>query len=171
MAQLGYIVGAATRDKILLNYYDQWHFKHPNVNDFIQVAEKTSGIKLDWYREYLVNTTKTIDYGIDSLWEEGGKTKIRLINKGKMPMPIDLQLTFKDGTTELHYIPMNLMYGVKNAEDTAINRKLYDEWNWTNPTYIIESNRKLADVTIAEIDASHRMADINRKDNKLEIKW
>ncbi len=171
LAQLGYIVGAATRDKILLNYYDQWRFKHPNVNDFIQVAEKTSGIKLDWYREYFVNTTKTPDYGIDSLWEEGGKTKIRLINKGKMPMPIDVQLTFKDGSREMHYIPMDLMYGSKPPEDTTIPRKVYDEWNWTNQFYVIESNHKLTDVTVAEIDPSHRMVDTNRKDNKLEIKW
>jgi Peptidase family M1 domain len=171
MEQLGYIVGTTTRDKILLNYYDQWRFKHPNVNDFIQVAEKTSGIKLDWYREYFVNTTKTIDYAIDSLWEEGGKTKIRLANKGKMPMPVDVQLTFKDGSKELHYVPMNLMFGAKETEDVAIPGKVYDEWNWTNPFYVIESNRRLSDITIAEIDASHRMADINRKDNKLEIKW
>ena len=66
------------RDKILLEYYRQWRFKHPNVNDFVQVAEKVSGMKLDWYREYWVYTTKTIDYGIDSLWEEGGMTKIRM---------------------------------------------------------------------------------------------
>ncbi|MEP6749897.1 MAG: M1 family metallopeptidase, partial [Bacteroidota bacterium] len=171
MAQLGYIVGESTLSKILLNYYDQWRFKHPNVNDFIQVAEKTSGIKLDWYREYFVNTTKTIDYGIDSLWEEGGKTKIRLINKGRMPMPIDVQLSFKDGSKELHYVPMDLMFGTKETEDISIPRKVYSEWNWTNPYYVIESSRRLADITIAEIDASHRMADINRKDNKLEIKW
>ena len=171
MAQLGYVAGAATRDKILLEYYSQWRFKHPNVNDLIQVAEKKSGLKLDWYREYFVNTTKTIDYGIDSLWEEGGKTKIRLVNKGKMPMPIDLQLTFKDGSQELHYVPMNLMFGTKQAEDAAIPRKIYDEWNWTNPFYIIETSRRLSDVTVAEIDPSHRMADINRKDNRLEIKW
>ena len=171
MAQLGYVVGAATRDKILLEYYNQWRFKHPNVNDLIQVAEKKSGLKLDWYREYFVNTTKTIDYGIDSLWEEGGKTKIRLVNKGKMPMPIDLQLTFKDGSQELHYVPMDLMFGAKQAEDAAIPRKIYDEWNWTNPFYVVETSRKLSDVTIAEIDPSHRMADINRKDNRLEIKW
>ena len=35
-------------------------------------------MKLDWYKEYWINTTKTIDYAIDSLWEEGGKTKIRI---------------------------------------------------------------------------------------------
>ncbi|MEO5682993.1 MAG: M1 family metallopeptidase [Chitinophagaceae bacterium] len=171
MAQLGYVVGTANRDRILLNYYSQWRFKHPNVNDLIQVAEKTSGLKLDWYREYFVNTTKTIDYSIDSLWEEGGKTKIRLANKGKMPMPIDLQLTFKDGSKEMHYVPMDLMFGAKPVEDPAIARLVYDEWNWTNPLYVIETTRKLADITVAEIDPSHRMADTNRKDNKLEIKW
>jgi len=171
MEQLGYIVGAGMRNKIILNYYNQWRFKHPNVNDFIQVAEKTSGLKLDWYREYFVNTTKTIDYAIDSLWEEGGKTKVRIVNKGKMPMPIDLQLTFKDGAKEMHYVPMNLMFGAKPPEDAAMSRKVYDEWNWTNPAYIIESSRKLSDMVLAEIDPSHRMADTNRKDNKLEIKW
>lgn len=171
MEQLGYITGNATRDKILLNYYSSWRFKHPNVNDFIQVAEKASGLKLDWYREYFVNTTKTIDYAIDSLWEEGGVTKIRLANKGKMPMPVDVLLSFKDGSKELHYVPMNLMFGGKPAEDSSLPRKVYDEWNWTNPVYIIETNRKLSDMVVAEIDASHRMTDINRKDNRLEIKW
>ena len=34
-----------------------------------------------------------------------------------MPMPIDLQLIFKDGSTEMHYIPLDLMYGAKPAED------------------------------------------------------
>ena len=33
--QLGYIVGDETRDKILLEYYKRWKFKHPNSNDFI----------------------------------------------------------------------------------------------------------------------------------------
>ncbi len=171
MEQLGYVVGTETRNKILLNYYNQWRFKHPNVNDFIQVAEKTSGIKLDWYREYFVNTTKTIDYAIDSLWEAGGKTMVRIVNKGRMPMPIDLQLTFKDGTKEMHYVPMNLMFGAKPPEDATAQRKVYDEWNWTSPSYTIESSRKLSDMVLAEIDPSHRMADTNRKDNKLEIKW
>jgi hypothetical protein len=171
MEQLGYIVGASVRDRILLNYYNAWRFKHPNINDFIQVAEKASGIKLDWYREYFVNTTKTIDYGIDSLWEEGGKTKIRLINKGKMPMPIDLQLTFKDGGSEMHYVPMYLMFGAKPVEEATIPRTVYPSWKWTHPTYIIETSRKLSELTVAEIDPTQRMADINRKDNKLEVKW
>ncbi|MBK7562555.1 MAG: M1 family metallopeptidase [Chitinophagaceae bacterium] len=169
--QLGYIVGAPVRDKILLEYYKQWRFKHPNAADFFRIAEKVSDMKLDWYKEYWINSTKTINYGIDSLWEEGGNTKIRLSRIGLMPMPIDLQITFKDGTKELHYVPMNLMYGEKPAEDMSLPRKVYEPWKWTHSTYIIETTRKLADFTIVEIDPSLRLADVERQNNKLELKW
>jgi hypothetical protein len=171
LEQLGYIVGAPVRDKILLEYYRLWKFKHPNAADFFRVAEKLSDMKLDWYKEYWINSTKTIDYGIDSLWEEGGKTKVRLIRIGLMPMPIDLQITFKDGSKELHYISMNLMYGEKPVEDSAISRKIYEPWKWTHSTYTIETNKKLSDFTVVEIDASQRMADVERKNNRLELRW
>jgi hypothetical protein len=171
MEQLGYIVGAQVRDKILLEYYKLWRFKHPNAQDFINVAEKVSRMKLDWYKEYWIYSTKTIDYSIDSLWEENGKTNIRIKDIGLMPMPIDLQLTFKDGTKEMHYVPLDLMYGEKPAENDSIPRKVYDPWHWTSPTYTIQTERRLTDITIAEIDPSQRMADIDRKNNRLELKW
>lgn len=169
--QLGYVVGAPVRDKILLEYYKQWRFKHPNAADFVRIAEKVSGMKLDWYKEYWVNSTKTIDYNIDSLWEDAGKTKVRLSRIGLMPMPIDLQITFKDGSKEMHYIPMNLMYGEKPDEYPSIPRKVYEPWKWTHSTYTIETVRKLADFTVVEIDPSLRLADVDRKNNKLELKW
>jgi len=171
MEQLGYIIGADARDKILLEYYRQWRFKHPNVNDFMKVAEDVSGIQLDWYQMYFVNSTKTIDYGIDSLWEENGLSKIRLKRTGYMPMPIDLRLTFKDGTTQMHYIPLNLMYGEKLAEHTNETRIVYEPWRWTHPTYVIEFKNKLIDLKRVEVDPSKRMADVNRKNNVIELNW
>ncbi|HEY5392942.1 MAG TPA: M1 family metallopeptidase, partial [Hanamia sp.] len=96
LEQLGYIVSDSVRDKILLEYYKLWRFKHPNPNDFFKVAQDVSGIQLGWYKEYWLNTIKSIDYSIDSLWEDGNVTKIRLRRIGQMPMPIDLELTFKD---------------------------------------------------------------------------
>ncbi len=171
LEQLGYIVGAQNLDKILLEYYRLWRFKHPNANDFFRVAEKVSDMKLDWYKDYWINSTKTIDYGIDSLWEENGKTKIRLKRIGLMPMPIDVQLTFKDGSKELHYIPLDLMYGSKPAENDSVQRKIYEPWHWTSETYAIETSRRLTDITTVEIDPSKRMADIDRRNNKLELKW
>jgi len=171
MEQLGYIVGAQTRDKILLEYYRLWRYKHPNAQDFINVAEKVSNMKLDWYKEFWISSTKTIDYAIDSLWEENGKTNIRIKDIGLIPMPIDLQLTFKDSTKELHYVPLDLMYGAKATEIDSIPRTVYDPWHWTSATYTIQTSRKLTDIIVAEIDPSQRMADIDRKNNRLELKW
>ena len=155
-------------DKILLEYYRQWRFKHPNPNDFIRVAEKQSGIELQWYKEYWVNSIKTIDYAVGDINVVNGKTQITVKRIGKMPMPIDVLMTFKDGTKELHYIPMNLMYGEKAAEDT-VPRIVHTEWRWTHPEYNFETSRSIRDIKSIEIDPSQRMADINRNNNKLVI--
>jgi hypothetical protein len=169
--QLGYIVGAGVRDRIMLDYYKNWRFKHPNVNDFMRIAEKNSGLKLDWYKEYWVNSTKTIDYGIDSLWEEGNKTNIRLKRIGKMPMPIDLQIEFKDGSKMLCYIPQYLMFGEKSVEDNAVARTVYEPWKWTHPEYVFSIDKKIASIKSLEIDPSQRMADLERRNNRLDVPW
>lgn len=170
LEQLGYIVSDSIRNKILLEYYRLWKFKHPNADDFIKVAQDVSGMQIDWYKEYWINTTKTIDYGIDSLWEENGVSKIRLKRIGQMPMPIDLELKFKDGSKEMHYIPLDLMFGAKPAEDKQ-PRFVHPEWQWTSPTYVVEFKHKLTEVTGVEIDPSQRMADAEEKNNYLELKW
>jgi len=170
LEQLGYIVGTDVRDKIMLEYYKLWRFKHPNASDFMKVAQDVSGVQLDWYKEYWVNTTKTIDYGIDSLWEENGVSKVRLKRIGQMPMPVDLELTFKDGTKELHYVPTDLMLGDKPAENKE-KRFVHEEWNWTNPTYVLEFKHPLNEVVEVEIDPTKRMADVDQKNNLLKLNW
>jgi hypothetical protein len=171
LEQLGYIVGATVRDKILLEYYHKWRFKHPNTNDFFKIAQDISGIQLDWYKEYWINTTKTINYNIDSLWEEKGVSKIRIKRIGQMPMPIDIQLSFKDGSSEMHNIPLNLMFGYKQSENTSQPYFIHEEWKWTHPYYVVEFNHKLTDLVKASIDPSKRMADTERKNNFLELNW
>lgn len=168
MSQLGYIVSDSIRDKILLEYYREWRFKHPNPNDFIRVAEKMSHMELDWYKEYWIYSTKTIDYGVGDINVKDGQTMINLRRIGQMPMPVDVLLTFKDGTQEMHYIPMNLMYGNKPAEST-IPRIIHNEWNWTSPDYSFGTKRGIQDLKSIEIDPSMRMADVNRSNNKLVI--
>jgi hypothetical protein len=129
-----------------------------------------SNIQLSWYKEYWINTIKKIDYSIDSLWEENGVSKIRLRRIGEMPMPIDLELTFKDSTKELHYVPLDLMLGNKPAE-TAEKRTVHEEWNWTNPTYVVEFKRPLFDLIKVEIDPTKRMADVDQQNNELKLNW
>lgn len=168
LSQLGYIVSDSVRDKILLAYYNQWRFKHPNPNDFVRVAEKQSGMELDWFKEYWINSTKTIDYGVGDIAVKEGKTMITIRRIGKMPMPVDVLLTFKDGSKELHYMPLNLMYGAKPAED-ATPRTVHEEWKWTHPEYSFATSRGIQEIKSIEIDPSQRLADVNRINNKLVI--
>jgi hypothetical protein len=63
------------------------------------------------------------------------------------------------------------MYGEKPKENDSIARKVYEPWYWTSATYTIQTDRKLTDIVVAEIDPSLRMADIDRKNNRLELKW
>ncbi|PSL33086.1 M1 family metallopeptidase [Chitinophaga ginsengisoli] len=168
LEQLGYIIGASARDRGLLRYYWEWRFKHPNVNDFIRVMEKESGLQLDWYKQYFVYTTKHIDYGIDSAFENNGKTIVRLRRIDYMPMPIDLLITGKDGKKVMHYVPMSLMFGSKPSEDSSTPRVVHDYWPWTNRTYDVEVNMPLSEIAEIEIDPSERMADTDRRNNLMK---
>ncbi len=171
LTQLGYIVGDEKLDEIMHAYYDTWRFKHPRVDDLIRIAEKRSGMELDWYKEYWVNSTKTIDYGVDSLWEEGGATKIRVRRLGKVPMPIDFQIEYKDGSKEIVNIPQFSMFGAKKQENPAIPYSTREPWKWTHPTYTFEVKRRMNDMKAVEIDPSERMADVERKNNRIDFPW
>jgi len=168
LAQLGYIISDSLRDKTLHEYYNQWHFKHPNANDFVRVAEKVSGLNLQWYKEYWVYSTKTIDYAVGDINIVNNKTSITIKRIGKMPMPVDVLLTFKDGSKELHSIPLELMFGSKPAENNTL-RFVEPEWRWVVPEYSFTTNRDIKDLKSIEIDPTQRMADVNRNNNKLVI--
>jgi hypothetical protein len=161
-------MGEAKRDQLMLNYYNTWKFKHPNANDFIRVAEKTSGLQLQWLKEYWVNSTKTIDYGLNDILVSGQAALISIQRIGKFPMPVEVLVKYKDGTSELHYMPLDLMLGGKQQEGT-VKQINHPEWKWAQPVYSFETTQPLSAIKSIEIDPSQRMPDINRSNNKIEI--
>ena len=169
LEQLGYITGDAIRDKILLAYYRQWRFKHPDADDFMRIAEKVSGLKLDWYKEYWINTTKTIDYGVAHVKDEDGHAQITLRRIGDMPMPVDLLIRYRDGHSEMHYIPLYQMFGTKPREDSASDYIVHKPWRWTDPVYQLSLPTAVKTISSIEIDPSQRMADIDRNNNAFII--
>lgn len=165
--QLKYIIGEANFYKGMRRYFNTWKFKHPEPNDFIRVMEKVSGMQLHWYLMYFINTTKTIDYGIESAVENNGNTFVTLARVGDFPMPVDLLVTYQDGTQEMYYIPLNETLGNKPVENDKIVRTDLVAWPWVNPTYTLRINRAPRAIASIEIDPSRRMADVNRKNNKM----
>ncbi len=165
--QLSYIVGEDVLRKSLLRYFNEWKYKHPRPNDFLRIVEKESGLILDWYHEYFVNSTATIDYGIRAVHQTGNKTEITIERIGRMPMPVEVVIKSKSGTEEMHYIPMVMMHGQKQPEQKNMKIIDHDEWPWTHKTYTISIDIPAGDIATIEIDPSLRMADVDRSNNLL----
>lgn len=168
--QLKYVMGEESFYKGMRRYYNTWKFRHPEPNDFIRVMEKVSGLQLKWYMNYWVNTTKKIDYGVKNVISRGDKTLITIERHGDFPMPIDLVVTLKDGSKHLYYIPLGEMLGGKEIEDKTIQRTDLVPWPWVNPTYTLDVSYDAATIESIEIDPSMRMADIDRKNNLVDLK-
>ena len=167
--QLKYIIGEKNFYRGMRRYFNTWQFKHPAPFDFIRIMEKVSGMELNWYLNYFIHTTKTIDYGIERVVENEGNTFVTLLRQGDFPMPVDLQVTYKDGTKELYYIPSSETLGNKPVENEQILRNDLTAWPWVNLTYAVRINRKPEEIASIEIDPSQRMADINRKNNSIDF--
>lgn len=170
LAQLNYIVGKEVLERGLRRYFQEWKFKHPTLNDFKRCLEKESGMELDWYFEYWVNTNETIDYGIGQVTESDGKTFVELRRKGNMPMPIEVLVTYADGKKELLYLPLTLMYGSKKESPSGMSRTDLPAWPWTHPAYVVELKVPKSSIAAIEVEPSQRMADIDRSNNMYAAK-
>ena len=162
-------MGKDNLKKTLLRYYKEWAFKHPTPNDFIRVAEKVSGAELDWYLTDWTQTTNTIDYGIKNIVSEKEKTPITLERNGLMPMPIDIKVTYEDGTTDNFYIPLQMMRTNKPNPRLNESWNVLPDWAWAYPNYsfILKKEKKIKSIVI---DASSLMADINLENNTYNLK-
>jgi len=165
LLQMDYIVGKQAFERGLLRYFNTWKFKHPNPNDVIRCFEKESGLELDWYKEDWVHTTNTIDYGIQTVESEGRKnTRVVIERIGRMAMPLDIVVTYTDGSQELFYAPLESMRGEKPKENN-MERTLLPDHRWVDPLFEFEIPERLRKVAKVEIDPSRRMADIDLENN------
>ncbi|PCJ80544.1 MAG: peptidase M1 [Bacteroidetes bacterium] len=167
--QLGAIIGDEVRNEGMREYFKVWSFKHPGPTDFKRIMEKTSGIELDWYFDYFVNTTHTIDYRISEVSHIKSKDILNVLLEkvGTMPMPQDLRITYNDGSTSNYHIPLVIMRGNRQLSD---GEELGEDWPWTNPTYSMEIKTEGKRVVKIELDPNLLIADTNRENNLVEFK-
>ncbi|MEX0770501.1 MAG: M1 family metallopeptidase [Balneolaceae bacterium] len=163
--QLSYIVGQKTFDRGMRRFFEEWKFKHPTGLDFIRIMERESGIQLDWYYEYWIKTTKTIDYSLQEVRDRGETTEIELSREGLMPMPLDIEVEYRDGSVEQYYIPLRIMWGQKEHELTEVPRMVADDWPWVSPAYTLSIDENKNEILRIEIDPTGRLADVNPSDN------
>ncbi|MEO0470099.1 MAG: M1 family metallopeptidase [Bacteroidota bacterium] len=168
LQQLSYVMGQAAFMKGMRRYFNTWKFKHPTPTDFKHVMEVSSGMELDWYLEYWIYTTKTIDYAIDFDKRQGanGPAKLTIKREGDMPMPIDVLVSYADGSQEYYYIPLVMMR--KNKEEFPFSnakRRVLPDWPWVEDSYSFSLSKSVDEVVKIEIDPTYRLADIEMDDN------
>ncbi len=163
LSQLGYIIGKKNLARTIKRYYNEFKFKHPTPNDFKRVAEKVSDLELEWYLNDWTKTTNKIDYEISLFDAESRYVTLKRIES--MPMPLEIDVSFDDGTVKKYYIPIDLMQGSKSFDSPVVE---LSPWVWVAPEYrfFIEGKKSVIKI---EIDPSKRLADINRSGNVIEF--
>ncbi len=117
-------------------------------------------MNLDWYLIDWTQTTNTIDYGIKSAEIDGETTHITFERIGLMPMPIDFEVEYTDGTKEQFYIPLRMMRGQKPTSATVL-----EGWAWAHPEYRFKVSKPVKSIVI---DPMQWMADVNKANNTLD---
>lgn len=165
LAQMEYIIGKENFDKGLLAYYNEWKFKHPGPWDCLRVFEKISGMELDWYLHYWMNSTYTIDYAIDSIRSSDNGALIYMKRNGLMPMPVDLKVNLINGDSHWYTIPLRIQRKAKESSN-GIHYNICQDWPWVAPFYTLELPYDMIEIESVQLNPTGRLADIE-KDNDI----
>jgi len=168
------IMGHELFDHAFRSYSQRWMFKHPTPADFFRSMEDASGVDLDWFWRGWFYTTDVNDIGIKSVKKyhtkivgdnvnfiedktEGlgfgakkGKDskyhyEITYNKPGGLVMPIIVQFTYKDGSSERKVYPAQIW-----------------RYNDKEVTKVFSASKELSKITI---DPQQETADVDSSNN------
>ncbi|MCB0755422.1 MAG: M1 family metallopeptidase [Flavobacteriales bacterium] len=158
---LEYVLGDTLFNRALQNYFDEWKFRHPYLDDFRNSFIRYTKVDLNWFFDQWMETTKHIDYSVKRIRKTNeGAYNIRFKRKGDMQMPIDFTVVDKNDSVHHFHIPNT--WFVKETDATVLPK--WTGFNDLNRTYD-------ADVIVPEgikrviIDTTSRLADVYMLDN------
>ncbi len=103
-----YILGPERFDEAFKSYIYAWAYKHPQPNDFFNHIENVAGEDLSWFWKGWFYGNGNIDLGITSVEPYKDGYLITVENKGEIPMPMELQVTYTDNTTQDIKLPVEI---------------------------------------------------------------
>lgn len=95
------VIGADAFEKGFRDFGLAWRGKHPQPEDWFYAMEAASGKDLRWFWQTWFEETSRLDLAIDTVMTDGDSASVTLVNRGKAAMPVPLQVTRADGSTEL----------------------------------------------------------------------
>ncbi len=155
-----HVLGPEVFDEAFREYSEKWAFKHPQPADFFRTLEEGSGENLAWFWRGWFYTTHANDQAIagvsvqpaDSLIgsTERGRNyyRIEVKNEGGLVMPLEMEITYDDGSTERFDMPADVWRN--------------NELSFTKGFF---TDKRVVKV---ELDPDQAFADIDRDDNVWE---
>jgi hypothetical protein len=99
---LRYVLGEATFERVLREYYARYRFTHVTSERFAQVAEEVSHQDLSWFFAEWLHGAPLVDYGLRKVRRrqtpEGWVTDIEIERLGDGIMPVDIAVPVGDST-------------------------------------------------------------------------
>jgi aminopeptidase N len=106
------VLGAQVFDSAFREYTRRWAFRHPQPADFFRTIQEVSGRDLAWFWRGFFYTTAALDQSVEGVKQEAdGSAQVTLVNLGDAVMPVELELGFEDGSTQLVKLPVEIWYG------------------------------------------------------------
>ena len=103
-----YILGPERFDPAFHSYIKTWAYKHPQPTDFFNHMENAAGEELSWFWRGWFYSNKNIDIGIDDVKAEKDGYIITVSNNGGIPLPVVLKINYKDGSSEMLNMPVEI---------------------------------------------------------------
>jgi hypothetical protein len=106
------VLGKDRFDYAFRKYTTAWAFKHPTPYDFFRCMNSAAGDDLNWFWKEWFFTTWTLDQAIAEVKYTGDDPAkgalITIDNKGKMILPVILQVIQANGKSETIHLPVEI---------------------------------------------------------------
>ncbi len=154
-------LGDSMFDVCMQAYFERWKFRHPQPEDFRAVLEETSGQKLGWLFDDLIESRKVADYKIARVKRHFGPTGNKLDRIG-----MDVKVK--------NVGPVNGPIGVQSIRNGKVLESV-----WVSPAEFKRTRGLVKLSTLADtvmIDADRNIPEVNRNNNMWtkggrEFKW
>jgi hypothetical protein len=106
------VLGAEVFDTAFREYTRRWAFKHPQPADFFRTMEDVSGRDLAWFWRGFFFTTAALDQSVESVKPApDGSSFVAIRSLGSAVMPVELELSYADGSKDTVKLPVEIWYG------------------------------------------------------------
>ncbi|WP_435354046.1 M1 family metallopeptidase [Emticicia sp. SJ17W-69] len=103
------MLGRTVMDEIMQTYFIRWRFKHPCVQDFINIVNEITpkrlgnkfGTNMNWYFEQVLYKAPVCDFAVTKIQNDEKKSEFTTTQLGDMILPTEILVKFVDGKEQV----------------------------------------------------------------------